>query len=302
MKQLKTVSILAAALSLGLTSCGGEAELDAAGGQVAPAAAALLVADPAFTAMLGKIAPQANGTIAAPGLGGVVGLTEAGLLANPFDACTTEEGSKTDGADLDGIPVNFVQKFNCEGITDGAAERAMTGSYTVQDKDDTKYGVEGGFKFAYDVRQSGRYFVGRTYEAIWSGLWEATTTANGFALVNEYTIKSGEDLESPDIATGISARSKFTTTYTPDNMAQPFQSGAIEMSGFYRVTGVMTPPNQTTPRYDLEVSFEISSSGLTYAACGLKDGTFTFTDGAGNKIVYTYTNCALVRQYNGQTL
>ena len=311
MKKFNSISVLSATLaafSFVLTSCGGEPELDAAAGQLAPGAAAVLVADPAFTALVGKLAPQTNGAIQAPGVGGVVGFVDdgAGVGGLAVDAgyagCTTTDGSNVDGADADGIPLSLTQTFNCEGIVDGAASRAMKGTYSVVDNDDTKYGMLGGYKFSYDVRQSGRYFTGREYESVWSGLWESIVTATGVTMNSEYTIKTGENLESPDVATSLAARSKFTTVYTPTDMNQPLAAGSVAMSGYYRVTGVATPQGQTTPRYDFEVSFEISSSNLTYDTCGLKDGSFTFTDGGGNKLTYTYANCVVVKQFNGDTL
>jgi len=296
-------SILACVSALALTSCGGEAELDGPAGSLSGAAVPTVISSQGFTAFLATLAPQTAGTIQAPGLGGVVQMNEVGGLAvDPYEACTSKEGSSTDGADADGIPLNYVLRFNCNSVADAAALRSMTGSYTVNDKDDTKYGLLGGFKFSYDITQSGQYYVGRQYDTGWTGTWEATPTATTITLQNDYTLRYGENLESPDLARSVSARSKFTTVYTPVDMAQPFTAGVMRLSGYYRMSGVLTPDGQTSPRYDVDVAFELSSSDLEYGNCGLKEGSFTMIDGAGNRLVYTYQNCVLTKQFNGQNI
>lgn len=307
MRKMKSVSmpfsILACVAALAMTSCGGEAELDGPAGSLSGAAVPTVISSQGFTAFLATLAPQQAGAIQAPGLGGVVQMNEVGGLAvDPYAPCTTTEGSNTDGADGDSIPLNYIVRFNCDSVSDQAALRSMTGTYTVNDKDDTKYGIQGGFKFSYDINQNGQYYVGRKYDSGWSGTWEATPTASTITLANDYTLRYGENLESPDLARSVSARSKFTTVYKPADMNQPFQAGAMNLSGFYRMSGVLTPDGQTSPRYEVDVSFEISSSGLEYGNCGLKEGSFTMTDGAGNRLVYTYQNCVLTKQFNGQNV
>lgn len=301
MRKIKSISILASIAALAMTSCGGEAELNGPAGSVSAAAVPAMVGSQGFTAFLGSLEPQTAGAISPPGLGGVIPLEgAAGLAEDIYSACTSVEGSPTDGADGDGIPLNYKLRFNCDSVADLAALRTMIGTYTVTDKNDNAYGVLGGFKFSYDILQRGQYFVGRMYEAAWSGNWEATTTATSVTLSNDYTIRAGEDLDKPDMKQVIDSRSKFDSVYTPVDIALPFQAGTVTLSGLYRFSGSFVPQGDTT-RYDIEVAFEISSSGLEYGANGrFKEGSFTLTDGAGNRLVYTYQNFNRTVQFNGQ--
>lgn len=303
MKFQKRLVMIASALALSTVSCGGgEDALDAAGGEVSAAAIPLLIASQGFTSFKSGLVPQSAGAITPPGLGGVVPFAGgAGIMAGDplYTPCTTTEGSDTDGPDNDGIPLNYVVRFNCEGVADMAALRTMVGTYTATDKDDTVYGIKGGYKFEYDIVQKGEYFVGRQYEAGWSGLWEATSTASTITLDHDFNVKVGEDLEDAAKATSIAFRSKFTTVYTPTNMAMPFAAGAMKLSGFYRVSGTLS---DNTNSAGISVAFELSSEGLEYGGCGLKEGSFTLTDGSGNKVVYSYVNCVETRTFNGQAI
>lgn len=302
MKLQKRLVMIASALALSTVSCGGgDDALDAAGGEISAAAIPLLIASQEFKAFKSGLVPQSAGAITPPGLGVAIPFVgNAGLAADPYIACTSTEGSDTDGSDGDGIPLNYVVRFNCDGVSDGALLLTFVGSYTATDKDDTLYGLTGGYKFEYDIQQRGEYFTdGRQYESSWSGLWEATTTASTVTLDHDFNVKVGEDLQDASKASSIAFRSKFKTVYTPTDIALPFAAGMVELSGFYRVSGTLS---DQTMSESVSVAFELSSDGLEYGACGLKEGSFTFTDGSGNKMVYSYANCVETREFNGQAI
>jgi hypothetical protein len=77
---------------------------------------------------------------------------------------------------------------------------------------------------------------------------------------------------------------------TPDNAASPYVSGSLDFNGFFKDTK------------DGYLVLKFWSTNLTYSnSCGnfFKDGSLTYIDGAGGKLVFTYSNCSESVTFNG---
>lgn len=309
MGKLSTFFVMAF-LGFGLSSCGGEAELAGPEGQITSTAMATVLASTAFTDFSAAVLPKATGAISlpfssSPGNVGQFDGTSVRPLAANYTACTSSTGSTTDGTDADSIPLSFSQVFSCNGIDNGFGTSTFTGSYSVTDKDDTKYGILGGFRFDADFTFADN-MSHEVNEGSFGGYWDVTVGSTTITSANNYRAMVGSTPTSgTPPASKYSMSSKFDVVYTPANMALPWAAGSISLNGFYRLSGVIYDGVST--QHDLAVAFEISTSGLTYnrtdcPAGGYKDGSMTFTDGAGNRLVFSYNSCTLTRQFNGQSI
>ncbi len=308
-KRFRTIAFIACA-GLGLASCGGESELSEAGGSIDQATLTMLLTTTAFSDLTSSIVPSGTGSISLPVPGlpsgvGSLGLGKLGTMAGQadFGTCTVTSGAKTDGVDGDGVPASYREEFNCFGIN-GTSD--LTGFMQMTDYDDTKHGVAGGYLFEFDITYNDRFGHENNF-GVWRGTWGVTTSATQISMTSTYSSEAGSiPTADPDNAERWKVQNNHSTVYTPTDMASPWQAGAMTFSGYSRFSGRLYSQAQATV-YPLDVTFRVESSNLTYdrTACPgsfFKDGSFTFSDGAGNRFTYTYVNCVQSRAFNGSAI
>ena len=308
MKRSLVAFACATGLSFGLVSCGGESELSGAGGQIDATTMAQLLGTTAITDMMAAIVPTGTGDVTLPvqGLPGGIGTFSAfKTQAATFDACTTTTGSKTTDADTDGVPASYREEYNCSGVSTGAGVSNLLGHMQVTDSDDTKYGLRGGYNFDFDI----------TYEDVmshetnygnWGGTWGASFSGSTYTMASKYFYEAGSTPSDGSPTSAWKASHQFTSSYTADDVAQPWESGTMSMNGFSRFSGSLYD-QAMGQSYTLDVTFKIEANGLVYdrTACTddfFKDGTLTFTDGSGNVFKYEYSNCTATRTFNGTSI
>jgi hypothetical protein len=310
-KQSLTLIALVGA-SLALASCGGESTPTEAAGSIDSATLSALASTTALTDMKAAIVPSASGSITPPlsGLPTGVGFVGSHSLypeSSIYASCMTATGSDVDGADADDIPSSYREDYDCNEIPipghNGTS--TMTGYISKQDYDDTKYGILGGYMFDFDLNYDQK-FSHENNVGNWSGSWGVVISGNTINLVSTFSSEAGSIPTTGEPASLWKATSNFSTAYTPTNAAAPWQAGSVVFSGFSRFSGTLYD-NTLKQSYDLDVTFKIESTGLTYdrAACPasfFQNGTYKLTDGAGNVLAFTYVNCTETRTFNGASI
>lgn len=293
----KQLSALATVTLLALTGCGGDDSLSAAGGSVATSAQALAAFNGSINNELSRILISTNAPTLRQGNAGAALFSDIGIYGI-YDACTTVNPASRVDVDGDGIAKEKTYTYNCNNIVDSGSTYNLVGTESVVDLDDTKANVKGGYRYNHDFVFSYAQATGSNYN-LHRGFTEVVPSATSLTYAMEY------EGVTNDTRTGMKAdvttRTNWRSVYTPVDMANPTASGTVVVSGFYSLVG--TSENQANWG-DMNVAFEVSSSGLTYdagAGCNksFQSGSLTFTDGSGNRLVFDYACTSGTVKYNG---
>lgn len=297
-KKLMIAPLVAGSL-LCLASCGGEGDLEVGGTTDMATVQALL---PTFNSMISSFRLSDSGTVGLPSTitlpGGVGVFAETGP---DFSGCKKETGSKTEDGDNDGIPRNFRQDFDCSNIANGTGKSTQVGHYEVTDKDDTKFGVLGGFKFDFDIAYNDE-FAHETNKGGFKGTYEATIAGNALTLDSFFNYEGGSVPTDGQPSSYWKSRNEYTTTYTPEDMLAPWTKGKFKIDGKTGYSGTIYV-QQTKTEVPFDFVFKINADIEYDKACGsyYTNGTFRFTDGSNNVFEYKYAGCGNQSiTFNGQ--
>lgn len=229
-----------------------------------------------------------------------LGMTLAPEYRDLGRACAATASGELGNADSDRYVKNGTYTYDCTNSSGGSSFK-IAGGYSISDDDDTK-------------KPSGGLFTLNNFSAELSSTTRATTT---FKL----TAAGSHNL---DLA-GAAWTSATDITFS-------FVVGDKEASFIYYGNSTGTADSETTPWAagsiantsklyfgiafgSLDYTLEITFADMTYGSCSrdddedenetigrLKAGTLTATDGKGNKIVGTYSNCAATWKYNETAL
>ncbi|MDX9730809.1 MAG: hypothetical protein RBT63_03470 [Bdellovibrionales bacterium] len=309
MKNVVSVLAISAMTTLGLASCGGggAGAMNGPAGNIGDAAQMKQIfASAGMGQLLSAFKPDADGMVMPDfdGLpGGVFGV--ASFAAGPdFSTCVTESGNDAD-IDVDGIFVNATRKFNCSGIkyNDGTSDVTanFVGSASVLDKDDSKKGLAGGYRYESDLALETTSATDYLLNS-WKGFVDASATSTALKYSMELDFSFRHDFFDgghPNYVTEFAY--KFDTEYQPKDMTAPYVEGKFISKGYYKYGGVIEVNGNNM---DIALTFEVEANATYDTTCGsyYRDGKFSFSDANGNKFEAVYDACNVTYMFNGQEM
>lgn len=216
------------------------------------------------------------------------------VVRSATDACTTKTPATATDADGDGISTQ-TRVYNCSNVQDSGSTINATGTVTVTDEDDNN--AASGWSYVYD-NVVGGYTNGANSENYnYSGNYKMTRGSDGnWAYTGNYK-SNGTNVNNGVTNTYISGGT-WSDVVIPDSATNPDYTGAVTVSGYYAATFTVSG----TPQ---QYVFSMQSSGLLYdhtCSAYYKQGSYTFTDAAGNTVVITYNCSSSVVKYNGSAI
>lgn len=201
------------------------------------------------------------------GLGGGFGFPLWGIMLIPNSKCVTvtglpSGGSSSSSSSSSGSNGNFdiTETFNCPNIT---------GSIQVQNSNAS---TGDSFSFDENITISNSSGDSRSTDDTLSVSKTTATDVVGIGKTFDDTFGDGTNT--------YEAKGSSSYTLTPTSATQAFQGGAIQFSSSMDFTkngsGLGT--------------FDVTSNGLTYAACGLNAGTIDLTNGTWSCVI-TFSGC-----------
>lgn len=281
----KLIIALSAIAILG--ACAGDNRTLAAGGNLNQST--LLLANANLTAALGAARLNAQPTF--PGTVGIPSLRPGRAV---YDDCKTF----TIGDDT--TDAHHRIEYDCIKVDDGlGGTKSLVGFYEIEYFDENQKDLEGGYKVSYDLTNN-------TYPATGE---PGVDTFKGYATaqITDTQIIQEHDIEFHVIAKDAFVldwgfRNTLKMTVTPDDMNNIYQSGAVEFTGFYKISGLLGGDQNGVMIPEINVTYEIKSKDLTYDQAGCtayyKTGTITMKD-AQNTIIFEYACNSATAYYNG---
>jgi hypothetical protein len=200
-------------------------------------------------------------------------------------------------ADGDGIALSKVYTYNCHGVSAGNAILDLVGTESFTDKDDTKSIQLGGYASSFDYIWNNNRGDGSSEGGTYSGSFDMTPSATKITYTHTYSIDF-LDTGSVNGAANYKQRNIWSASYNAEDMANPTNSGTVEISGYYALKGTNT---YQAGWGEMDVTFEVSSADLMYqTGCTYyKSGSLHFVDGSGNRLSWEYGCTGVTIRYNG---
>lgn len=230
-------------------------------------------------------------------------MKQAGIQLKAEDphACepTVISGSTTD-TDSDYIFDEYSAKLECNVAAEYATLTA-SGTISIQDKEPTVPFT--GFAAAIDDYRYNIELKGDGATSTISSSMSAAFESSVDGLV--HTAKADLDTifeaktaeQNATVAYGTFFDSKWTAE--DDGNDTPFDKGTMNtITGFIKV-------NVVSPDATQQFALAVEGTDLVRSSCtdeGFDSGTMTLTDGAGNKMVGTFSACSSTWTYNGEAL
>jgi len=221
--------------------------------------------------------------------------TANGAREDFYASCVTKAPTTKVDADGDHIGTQ-TRTYACTNVAGDTRAYLYTqnGTATETDKDDAD--PKSGWKFEYDI--TGGHNGGGRGPETWEfkGFWELTKATTSFTYASDYKSTNTNTRTGSYVGGGT-----WSHTVTPTDMANPFTGGgAITFGGFYAYTF-------TVDSVQTQYVFKMTSENLTYGAGTCTNffnaGSYTYTDGGGNLIKVTHTDCdTRTTTFNGTTI
>lgn len=286
-----------------------QTHLSSASGHVDETTVKALLKTPAFHDFLASFKLQGDGKIRLPfsEVPEGIGVLQDGESSSAPDlrACMSVTGSPKDGEDRDGIPLLYRQDFDCYGISNASGKSDIVGYYQVVDKDDTKYGVLGGFAFNFNIAFNEDWPKQKNQGAL-SGKIDVTPEGETFVFERAYSYEIGiNSTEKPEISGYLKLQNQMATVYAPKNIAKPWASGSMKTSGycgftaaFYNSAAQSSQPLSFVFEVEMNVDYDLDKCGSSF----FKNGSMQFVDGYGNVLAYNFKDCVPDVTFNGKSL
>jgi hypothetical protein len=220
--------------------------------------------------------------------GDIFDLAGQPFMAPDYSTCISfKTGSSKNDKD-------FKIVYDCQDIPDTNSLNTKVGF--LEKKSVDKNDLSKGYRYDYDILNRRDSDGGIFNEDQYIGFQELKKSSSQIQYESErkWSIKGNyyAMTSRPNIKLDWYWIDQSKRTYTPDDMDNPFSSGKISFSGFYKVAGMMGA-NAVGGQYSSAFTFEFSSQNLEYdsAACGgnyFKSGSILFKDGSKNELKYTY--------------
>ncbi|WP_347359254.1 hypothetical protein [Bdellovibrio sp.] len=292
-----------AGLGLLLNGCGGGGgALTAAGGSVNLAQATAILNAQGISTVMQSLVP--TGGSGSP-------VTVPAAFVGVFDSCTKKNPDPTVDDDGDGIPALLEVKFNCNRVAGDQPGYFMdrVGSYKIQDFKDAagaeNKGWGGGYRYEYDFSNS--YLAPQEeFTNVYDGFFEVKNTSSKMSYSTAYTgTVRGFNKTPVYFEFNWKWQSQWTNTYIPEDMSLPYQKGSAKFDGFFGVSGVMAPDQQTGKQTEVKVVFALKSKNLRYdRSCThyWSEGSISYIDGSNNELRYEYTCGSQTVYFNGEDI
>lgn len=298
-----TGSLVAALAVFGLSSCGGDEDVNSASGSTSASLAPAIVG--MFTAgQFGINVNQAPDTI--PSFtklgfkGSTSGLSVQASAVDPLADCQKSSPDTVVDADGDGIALEKNYEADCTNVlmNDGFTF-TLKSKMVIRDLDDTVRYTAGGYSF--DIDYEGSTLKVPQYDFSWNhrGHFSAIPGPTSFTVSSKYSAGfSGRERED---YWDFTWKSNYSMVYTPLDMSAPYVAGAVKYSGFVGIEGNLVPEQLEK----FVVAFQLDSVDLIYdyANCSYyKSGSLYWTDGAGQKVESRYHCSGFDTYFEGQKI
>lgn len=217
--------LLTGAAILAATGCGGIS------GEPLTAVSMVKVIGELTTAM--RNMPTSNTAPALP----VAGVTLSSNVSTMATECETISPAVIVDKDEDQIAASKVSTFDCTNQVAGNFQNTRKGTITIKDLDETKKGVEGGYRVDFAISQYDNKDLtnGQEYKYSYNGFWLSKTEGN--------TLISTADFTGLNNYSNNLGSNNYTYNYTwdwrmtPTNSAQFWDAGTLSVSGSFSLSG-----------------------------------------------------------------
>lgn len=228
---------------------------------------------------------------------GLTGISTSALSTKAVSCYSINPDPATD-ADGDGIAAIKTYTIDCANESMGGLTVTQKGTISYRDLDESVRGVYGGMRgdFSMPLFKMVDPVTGSTFNYTHSGFWEYKNVAGKLVSTSEYT--GGFSGEAHSYKMDYSFTQKWNYTMTPDDLAQPFTKGKMEMSGSFGMKGdfIIEVDNKHQP-YNGTWVIDFATKDLIYdSACSqwYKSGSIVISDSANKlEIVYSCTSSKL---------
>lgn len=230
-------------------------------------------------------------------IGGLTGVTTSAVTTQAASCYTVTPNPAVD-ADNDGIAATKTYTMDCTNETSGGTTFTQKGTVVYQDLDETVKGIYGGMRgdFSMPLFKITDATTGYTFNYTHSGFWEYKNVAGKLVSSSEYT--GGLKGEEHAFKLDYSFTQKWNYTMTPDDAANPFSKGKMEMSGSFGMKGdFVIEANSKHEPYNGSWLVSFTTKDLVYdSSCSqwYRSGSYVISDSANKlEVVYSCTTSKL---------